>query len=173
MASDYCSQRLSSWGRGILRAPHLQEVMFLHSEALRMKPQLFILFQSLLCYARAPQHKFNATLLIGGCYNPRALTPTRLSVVENLALITRAQPVKLIDTEYRSPWKHNYIWNFRGTRWNYWKPKEKCVDRHFSGAAEVNVNTVERINRLGKKDENRARPIIMSLFAYKEKMEIY
>lgn len=37
----------------------------------------------------------------------------------------------------------------------------------------MNVNTVERINRLGKKDENRARPIIMSLFAYKEKMEIY
>lgn len=37
----------------------------------------------------------------------------------------------------------------------------------------MKVSTVERIHRLGKRRENKIRPVIMRLFDYNEKIEIF
>lgn len=51
--------------------------------------------------------------------------------------------------------------------------RSKVLEELFRGRLGVTVQTAERINRLGKKREQRSRPIIMKFRDYNEKIEVF
>lgn len=51
--------------------------------------------------------------------------------------------------------------------------KQKVLHDVFDKRLGVKVNTVERIHRLGKKRNDKTRPVIMRLFDYNEKTAVF
>lgn len=80
---------------------------------------------------------------------------------------------KLVDLEDRSRRNNLIVYGIRErTDESVESLTKEVVDNVFSSVLRVNVSSVERIHRLGRKQPDKHRPVILKLMDYREKMSV-
>lgn len=99
----------------------------------------------------------------------------RLEVVlQSVESTVRSQARKLVDLEDRSRRNNLLVFGIQEDRNETEEElRKKVLLDVFDKRLGVKVNTVERIHRLGKKREDKTRPVIMRLFDYNEKTAVF